>query len=421
MRKRFYNARVLSMTDKKIFEGELWVKDNYIEYIGPQIRSNDEKFDSEIDIRQNLIMPGLKNAHTHSAMTFARSYADGYPLNEWLSGKILPMESRLKKEHYYIYSLLACMEYFSSGITANFDMYYEPEEIVRASIECGMRTVLCGAINNFKESVEELESNYLKYNEYSELISYILGFHAEYTTDGSMILDVGKLANKYKAPVYVHNSETHTEVENCIKKYGKTPTKLFEESGIYCYGGGGFHCVYLNDEDINIFMKNDLYAIINSCSNLKLASGIAPVYNYMKRGMNIAIGTDGAASNNALDIFREMYVTTITQSLIDENAINIPPYEILKLATINSAKAMGLKDSTTLEKEKKADFIVIDLSMANMQPENNIISNLIYSCGKHNVVMTVIDGVIVYDYGDFKTIDKEQVIHYANQFLQDLC
>lgn len=421
MRTRFYNARILTMNCRDILEGEIWVKDKLIEYIGTKPEKVEGKFEREIDIKKNLIMPGFKNAHTHSAMTFARSYADDLPLDTWLNKKIFPMEAKLKKEHYYYYSLLAYMEYISSGITANFDMYYEPEEVVRASNDSGMRTVLCGAVNNFKESVEILEDYYQKYNSNSELITYILGFHAEYTTDISVIQNIGKLANKYKAPVFVHNSETQKEVIDCVNKYGLTPTQLFEKNGLYNYGGGGFHCIYLDERDIEIFLNNNLYAVVNTCSNLKLASGIAPVYKYLNAGMNLALGTDGASSNNALDIFREMYITTVLQKVICQNPAAIDAYEILRMATVNGAKAMGLDLCTTLNTGNYADFIVLDLNTPNMQPENNLINTLVYSGGKQNVIMTVINGKILYDHGCFMTIDKEKVFYYSNIFLNDLC
>lgn len=167
------------------------------------------------------------------------------------------------------------------------------------------------AVNNFKESVSLLDGYYQRYNKASELISYVLGFHAEYTTSLNIINDIGKLAESYKAPVFVHNSETQREVNECIGRYGMTPTALFEKCGLYQYGGGGFHCTHLHDDDIEIFRKNDLSIVINTCSNLKLASGIAPVFDYLKSGIRIALGTDGASSNNALDMFREMYITSV--------------------------------------------------------------------------------------------------------------
>lgn len=419
MRIRLYNAKILTMHDEDILKGELWIKDDLVEYIGKPCNIQG-KFDREIDMQENLVMPGFKNAHSHSAMTFARTYGDGLPLEKWLKEKIFPMEAKLTPQHIYYYTKLAYMEYLSSGITAAFDMYYEPEAIIKASREVGFRTVLCGAINNFKESVDILEGYYNQYNKEKNLISYILGFHAEYTTDLSIIEKVGKLAEKYKAPVYVHNSETRKEVDDCIKRYGMTPTELFVKTGVYEYGGGGFHCIYLNDRDLDIFKEKKLNAILCVCSNLKLASGVVEAEKYRKKGINLALGTDGASSNNGLDMFREMYIVTMLQKVVENNASALPAYETLKMATVNSAKAIGLSECDVLQVGKKADLIAIDLHAPNMQPENDIIKNLVYSGGKQNVYMTMVDGKILYEKGEYKTVDVEETYFYANKLLQTL-
>lgn len=201
------------MENKEILCGEIWIFDGIIQYVGECVEQCKEEFDEVIDAQYNLVMPGFKNAHAHSAMTFARSYADGYTLERWLNEKIFPMEAKLTKENIYYFSLLAYMEYMSSGITANFDMYYEPDAIAEATRLSGMRTVLCGAINNFKESVEIPENYYNTYNNPNDLVSYILGFHAEYTTSMEIMETIGKLVEKYKSPLFVHNSGTALEVK----------------------------------------------------------------------------------------------------------------------------------------------------------------------------------------------------------------
>lgn len=420
MRIRFFHAQILTMERPfRIFQGELWVKDSVIEYIGEE-KSGTEVFDKEIDTENNLLMPGFKNAHAHCPMTFARSYADDLSLNEWLSQKIFPLEGKLTAENVYQFSKLAYMEYLTGGITAAFDMYYEPEAIVRASVDSGFRTVLCGAINNFRESPEILNEYYNKYNNYHNLISYQLGFHAEYTTDIKIMEQIAKIADKYKAPVYVHNSETKYEVEQCQNKYGKTPTKLFIDLGIYEYGGGGFHCTHLTNEDINLFKEKGIYAVLNPASNLKIASGIPPVYELFEKKLNLALGTDGPASNNALDMFREMYLTAVLPKAMKGDASVMPASEVLYMATVGGAKAMGLKECDVLAPGKCADIIMIDLRHPNMQPVNNLINNLVYSGGKQNVKMTMIGGKILYENGQFTGIDKEEVYYITNQMMGKL-
>lgn len=419
MRIRLHNAKILTMQEEQIIKGELWIDNGIIEYIGEET-SSEKKFQREIDLHGNLVMPGLKNAHAHSPMTFARSCADDLPLDKWLNEKIFPMEAKLTKKHIYYYSKLAYMEYLSSGITAAFDMYCMPDVISKASIETGFRTVLCGEINNFTESIENLDAYYTYYNNQDELISYILGFHAEYTTDLPILKQLGKLAEKHQSPVYAHNSETEREVANCIAKYGMTPTKLFSECGLFDYGGGGFHCIYLSEEDMDIFKEKGLYAVLNVGSNMKLASGFVHANKYHKAGIKMAIGTDGASSNNALDMFREMYILTVLQKVLEQNAAALRAFDTLKMATVGSAHAMGLKGCDVLAEGKKADLIVLDLKAPNMQPENNLINNLVYAGGKQNVCMTMINGKILYENGEYKTIDAEEVYYYGNKLLKEL-
>ncbi len=419
MRTRIYNARLLTLESDRGQNGEVWIKDSVIEYIGEK-KQTQEKFHREINADGNLIMPGLKNAHTHLAMTFARSYADDLNLQAWLNDKIFPMEARLTPIHIYYYSKLAMMECITSGITSVCDMYYEPDAIVQAAKDTGMRLVLCGAVNNFKESPEILEEYYKKFNQEHELISYVLGFHAEYTTDFAIIKKIGKLAEKYQAPVFVHNSETEYEVQDCIRRNGVTPTQLFRKAGIYEYGGGGYHCIYLNEDDMEYFRQKGIFAVINTASNLKLASGIPPVKKLLEHNIKLAMGTDGPSSNNALDMFREMYLTVVTQKLLEHDAAAFPAFESLKMAARNGADAMQLKQCDILKQGKKADLIMIDLKQPNMQPINNLVNNIVYSGGKQNVKMTMINGEIVYEDGEFKNIDAEKVYYETNKFLAEI-
>ena len=292
MRIRFYNARILTMSDNTVLEGELWTADKKIEYIG-QSKPSDKPFDREIDCKGNLLMPGLKNAHTHSAMTFSRSLADDYSLHDWLYKAIFPREAKLTLEHIYWFTKLAYAEYLAGGITACFDMYPKRIESARAAVETGFRYVSVDDANDFG-GMDLLEENYNKFNSYDPLVSYIYGFHAEYTTCEDNLKKVAALAHKYEAPVFVHISETQAEVEGCKERYGVTPAVLFDKLGIYDFGGGGFHCVWFTDEDREIFKKKGLWSVFNACSNLKLASGITPVYKFINEDMKIAIGTDGA-------------------------------------------------------------------------------------------------------------------------------
>lgn len=410
MKSRFYNGKILTMKDgEEVLEGvELHTQGHRISYIGEKLETP-ETFDREIDLDGNLLMPSFKNAHTHSPMTCLRSYADDLPLKEWLYDRVFPIEDTLSAEQVYWFSKLAFMEYLTSGISACFDMYVMPEAVVKASTEVGFRTVLCGTVNDFKDSVEALEEFYLKYNAYNDLISYRLGFHAEYTTSLNVMMGISDLSHTYKSPVYMHSSETKKEVTECIQRYGKTPSQLFNDIGLFDYGGGSFHCVYMGDVDFKIFKDKDLWVVTNPSSNLKLASGIAPITEMLDAGINVAIGTDGPASNNALDMFREMYLVTALQKYRTGDASSCEAEKVLKMATVGSSKAMYLSNVDTLEVGKEADIIIIDMHQPNMQPVYNIKKNLVYSGSKQNVLMTMVNGNILYEDGKFLTVDAEEV------------
>ena len=400
---KFTNGLVLDK-DFNIVKTDVYVDGNKIVKIGGELDA-----DEVIDLEGNLLMPSFKNAHTHSAMTFARSFADDLPLDRWLNEMIFPMEAKLTGEDIYWLSQLAFLEYLTSGVTACFDMYYEPEDMARASVDFGFRTVMCCAINNFKESLESLESYYNKYNNYNKLVSYKLGFHAEYTTSLDIMKGVAELAEKYKAPVYVHASETAFEVEGCKERYGKTPAELFDSTGIWKYGGAGYHSVWVTDSDLDIYKKLGVYAVINAGSNCKLASGIAPVSKMLDKGINIAVGTDGPSSNNALDMFREIFLIEATQKLNDKDAASTPALDILKAATVGSAHCMGLYDCDVIDEGKLADLIVIDLKRPNMQPINNVLKNIVYSGSKENVKLTMVNGKILYRDGKFLNADVDEI------------
>ena len=398
---RLYNGRVLSFANGTVITNdEVWTDGGTICYVGPK-KAEMPRFDRQIDLKGDLLIPGFKNAHTHSAMTFLRSMADDMPLDRWLSEQVYPREAKLSPDMLYVVTKLAIMEYLSSGITSSFDMYFHNDAYVRANIDSGFRTVICGAMNNFDRDYTELEREYLRFNDTHELISYRLGFHAEYTTCLERMEYVASLAQKYKAPVFVHSSETRAEVAGCIERHGATPTVLFDRLGIYDYGGGGFHCVYMSEEDIEIFKRRKLWAVLNPASNLKLASGIAPVTRFLSEGINLAIGTDGAASNNALDFFREMYLVTALAKYRESDASVCDANRVLEMACVGGARVMGLDDCDCIAVGKKADLVVISLARPNMHPLNNISKNIVYAGSKENVRLTMVNGKVLYENGEF--------------------
>ncbi len=406
MRIRFYNARILSMqnqTEPDVFDGEVWIENDKIVYcgdakgleeLGDLVRGH---FDQEINCEGNLLMPGFKNAHTHSAMTFLRSSADDYPLDRWLNEQVFPYEAKLQPDDIYTLSKLAILEYLTSGMTACMEMYMEPESIQKAASEMGFRMVQVSCTSNFAQSPALMEKWYDELNHKDDLTSYQLGFHAEYTSSEELVEQYAALAHKFKAPVFAHVSETESEVQACIDRYGKTPVKFLADKGVFDFGGAGYHLVHTNEEDRQIMLDKHIAVVTNPGSNTKLASGIAPLAEYLRLGIPVAIGTDGPASNNCLDMFREMFLATGLNKLHLHDASAVPAYEVLKMATTNGARIMTRPDTDCLEAGKKADMIMIDLDQPNMQPFNHIAHNVVYSGSKMNVKMTMVNGKILYD------------------------
>jgi 5-methylthioadenosine/S-adenosylhomocysteine deaminase len=406
----------------EIIEGqEIWVSGNKIAYVGHNKTSN-FVFDRDIDLNGNLIMPGFKNAHTHSGMTFLRSYVDDLPLIDWLNNKVFPREAKLKKEHMYYLNLLAILEYITSGITAIMDMYYFPEELVRASIDVGFRSVVVSGVKGDNlDNVKKMEEDYLLFNRKHELVSSIIGFHAEYTSSKRLINAIAQTAYRYKAPVFTHNAESRQEVEDCIKRTSLTPTQYLNSLGIFEHGGGGYHCVHLSQEDFEIFKQKKIAVVTCPASNCKLASAIAQTEKMVNLGIKVTLGTDGPASNNALDMFREMYLATVLQKIINNNAASMDAIKVLEMSTKVGADVMGLTNCDILAPGKFADLIVIDLYQPNMQPLNNILKNLVYSGSKQNIKLTMINGEILYENGEFNIgIDTGEIYKEVNKIKSHL-
>ena len=434
MRIRIYNARILTMEPgRKIFSGEIGLEDGRIISVNEEtekdravqtaevVKDRDSKgWDKEIDACGNLIMPGFKNAHTHSPMTFLRSYADDMKLQEWLFDKVFPAEAELKSDDIYWLTKLAVMEYLTSGITSVFDMYKLKKDSARAAEETGFRMVFCGDMNDFGGTVEEMEEDYICYNKDEEsLLSYQIGFHAEYTTNRERMEQIAALAGKYRAPVCVHCSETKKDVEECRERSGMTPVAYMDSLGLFQYGGCLFHGVHMDDSDFDIIKDRGISIVTNPASNLKLASGIAPVKRYLDMGIPVAIGTDGPASNNCLDMFREMFLVTGLQKVLCDDPEAVPAMDVLRMATVNGAHAMGLRDCDVLSCGKRADLIMIDLMQPNMQPLQNIEKNIVYSGSKQNVKMTMINGNVVYRDGEFSIGESPEIIYQNAQRISE--
>lgn len=408
------NARILSLVPgETLYEGEVHVLDGVIAHAGKEIKIG-TRFDREIDCRGGVLLPGFKNAHAHAAMTFLRSYADDLPLHDWLYEQVFPMEAKLTPDDVYWLTRLAILEYVSGGTTAAFDMYYYRDAVAAASIDSGFRMTIMSGVNDFGGSAEQIESEYGKFNSLDPLINYRIGAHAEYTSKKALLKEICELSSKLREPFFMHMNETADEVAGCVARYGLRPFELMDELGAFEYGGGGFHCVHLSEHEMEIMAQKRVAAVTCPCSNLKLASGIAPVTELVEHGVEVAVGTDGAASNNALDMFREMYLVSVLQKL-RLGADKIDGADVLTMASVNGAHVMGLNNSDAITVGKQADLVLIDLDRPNMQPILNIPKNIVYAGSRADVAMTMIAGKVIYERGEYFVGEAPELIYQKAQ------
>ena len=395
MKTLFKNARILTMVDDKIIEGDLLVIDTRIAYIGKDA-SEYAPFDKVIDCKGNLLMPGLKNAHTHSAMIFLRNRFKNVSLQDWLFKCVFPREDKLIPSDIYHLNKACYLEYLRNGTTACYDMYFFPKEAGKAADEMGMRTLLAAIFDAETSLKGGLESNYHYFNDRKDgYARYAIGIHAEYTSNELKISSAREAINNLKCPFFTHISETKKEVEECIERHNKTPLKYLYDEGLFKYGGGGYHCVHYTDEEVKICKDNNLFIVSCPGSNQYLSSGIAPLSKYLKAGIRIALGTDGPASNESLDMFREMRLAATLEG------VDIPAFEVLKMGTVNGALAMNLYDADVLAKDKLADIIMVDISKPNLKDSKDLIYDLVHRATEENVKLTMIDGKILYQDGQY--------------------
>ena len=407
MRILFHNAKILTMVDDKIIAGDLVVIDKRIAYIGNE-SANYGPFDRIVECNGNLLMPGFKNAHAHSAMVFLRDVPKNVTLQEWLFDYVFPREERLQHGDVYHLNKVSYLEYLEGGITFCFEHYFFPPESAESAKDFGMRTLLlgCYSLGVTSTNIDEIERLANLYNnEEDGLVRYLVGFHAEYTTDDSLLNGTKEAMDRVKMPFYTHISETVKEVKECFERHQKTPLQYLYEEGLFKYGGGGFHCCHLTDEEVRICKENNLNIISCPGSNDYLGSGKAPLDKYLASGVNIALGTDGPASNEGLDMFKEM------QLVVKHEKESIPPYEILKMATVNASKAMCLDNADVLGVGKYADIIMLDLSKPNMKKTDDVIKNIVYYGNKDNVALTMIDGKILYENGVYNIKESVEDIY----------
>lgn len=373
------------------------------------------KEDKVIDGRDKLVIPGLINCHTHSYMSFMRNVADDLSFMDWLFGTIDPIEQQMTDEDTYWGACLAIIEMMKSGTTCFNDMQMNIHQTTRAVKESGMRAVICRGLvgsGNDEAGQMRLRQAYEERDAAKDCdrLSFRLGPHAPYTCDDEFLKIVAEEAKKEHMGIHVHLSESVSEIEQIQEKYGCTPIALAEKCGIFDVPAIAAHCVQVTDEDIDILYRKNVSVVTNPASNMKLGNGFAPIGKMLEKGVNVCLGTDGAASNNCLNMFHELSLLTLIHKGTGKTPQCVSAKEGFRIATINGAKALGLdKEIGSIEVGKKADMAILDLNVPSLTPRNNLLAGLSYSANGSEVDTVIINGQVTMEHRKILTMDEQLV------------
>lgn len=364
-----------------------------------------------------ILLPGFVNAHSHSPMTLLRGYAENLPLQRWLTEKVFPFEDCIRGEDAYFSTTLAIAEMLRCGTVSFSDMYFFSEHVAKAVIDSGIKCNFSRAITSFEDvpietikSFQESETIIREFHNAADgRLKIDMSLHAEYTNQRSVMEQFGEKAQVHGLNTHIHLSETQKEHEACKQKYKLTPAQLFDACGIFEVPTTAAHCVWVEDADIDILKEKGVTVATCPASNLKLGSGICDVYTLLQRGVNVALGTDSVASNNNLNIQKEMFLCALLPKNMRQDASVVSEKDVLKIATVNGFRAQGRTDSGAIAVGKKADLTVMDICAAHMYPQTDMVNNLVYAANGADIVLTMVDGTVVYRDGSFPTIDLEKV------------
>lgn len=421
------NAFILNPQNDINGKRDVLIKDDLIYKIEEDIA--DDNVDKIINAEDKILLPGFVNTHTHLSMTLFRGLADDLALDEWLNDNIWPMEANLNGNYCYIGALLGAVELIKSGTTTFSDMYFYMEDVARAVEESGIRAALSYGMIDFGDEEKrkaEIEQNMTLFKNCHDTadgrIRVFFGPHSPYTASEELLKEVRKLADENNIKIHIHVSETQKEIDDVSAEKGLRPFEYLDSIGFLGPDVVCAHSVWLSDEEIEIIKKHDVKISHNPCSNMKLASGIAPVSKLLENDICVAIGTDGASSNNNLDIIEELRTASLLQkvSTLDPKALNSD--EALAIGTINGARALGWDDEIgSVEVGKKADLILINKNHANMIPDSSkLSSNVIYSANGFNVDTTICNGQILMENRQLTTLDEQDIYKKAKKAIEEL-
>lgn len=426
-KKLIINATIITMNknNEVIENGAIGFENGKITYVGKKPEDTSSYTEIE-DAKGNYVLPGLVNTHGHLSMSLLRGYADDLPLKSWLEEKMWPVEAQYTKEHAKWGANLSIIEMLKTGTTTCVDMYDNMDEIAQAIDSSGMRARLCRGVIGFGS--EEVQKSKLEdavgfaknwQNEADGRITTMIAPHSPYTCPPDFIAKMLDKAIELNLPMHIHMSETKAEVEQNVRDYGVRPVKHLENIGVFSRPTLVAHAVHVNEEEMDILAKYDVKVSHNIVSNLKLASGIAPVPRMLEKGITVSLGTDSSASNNNLDLFEELKLVAILHKGHKYDSTVIPAETALKLATIDGAKSIWLEDEIgSLEVGKEADFIIIDTAQAFYHPKHDPISHIVYSASGRDVKDVYVQGKQVVKNRECVTVDEEKVIYEANRVFQ---
>ncbi len=430
MLKRIWiNAVILSMVEGEavIPEGALGIENDRITYVGPVPSPAElETYDEVIDSKGKAILPGLVNTHCHAAMSLLRGYADDLPLQRWLEEEMWPLEARFTEVQVRAGTALSVLEMIKSGTTCFLDMYDHMDTVGAVVTEAGMRARLCRGVIGFgsdelrEKKFQEAVKFATEWNGQADgRITTMLAPHAPYTCPPDYIRRFVEKAAELDLPLHTHMSETAAEVQQNVNDYGTRPVEHLQKLGFFELPSLVAHAVHLTDEEIDILAEYDVKVAHNPGSNLKLGSGIAPIPKMLKRGIRPALATDGAASNNNLDMLEEIHLAALIHKGANEDPVAVPAKTALSMGTIYGAEALFLEDQIgTLEVGKKADFITLDLTGPHMQPVHDVLSHIVYSASRSDIQDVYIDGVPIMKNRECLTLDEEKIRYEAVQAFQ---
>lgn len=375
-----------------------------------------------IDAKGKVVMPGLINTHTHVSMALLRGISDDVPLMEWLNEHIWPIEGKMGYKEVYDGARLGMLEMLLGGTTTMVDMYPYDEAVAEAAECAGMRAVVCPCAMDFRMPLYEQDMTNIQARfKDSSLVSMMVAQHAIYTLTKENLKHSISQADELGLMRHVHLSETQVEVDGAMQAYGKSPVEYFEEMGLFAKPVLAAHCVVMSDHDIEILAAHGASVAHNPQSNMKLASGIAPVKKMLDAGVNVALGTDGASSNNDLDMWEEMRTASLLQKVATMDTCAIPAYTALKMATVNGAKAIGREGELGEIREGAiADIILVDIEKAHMYPHTNLVSELVYSSNASDVDTVIVNGAVVVEGRKCLTMDENEVCRIAQEDIDRL-